>query len=127
MTDLNIRLLGDRVLILPDEPEAKTKAGLFVPESAKKDLPKRGTVLVVGGLKERYLEVVPGDKVLYSKYAGTEVSLDGKDYLILRETDVIGILDETVGIEKPITEVNTRKVPADPYAQSDENKAGSSL
>ena len=89
--------LGDRIVVKALEPEEKTKSGLVLPDTAK-EKPQEGKVIAVGtgkllddgGIKS--LEIKSGDRVLYGKYSGTEVSLEGQDYLILREDDVLAIV-----------------------------------
>lgn len=97
-TSTKLRPLGDRMLVKPIEREEMTKSGIVLPDTAK-EKPMEGTVLAVGpgrvlddGRKEP-MEVKVGDKVLYAKYAGTEVKLDGEDHLILRESDVLAIVE----------------------------------
>lgn len=95
---MKIRPLHDRLIITKDSPETQTAGGLFIPNNAK-EAPDRGTVVAVG--KGQLLEngtvkkltVKVGDKILFAKYSGTEVRVNGEDYLILRECDVIGILE----------------------------------
>ena len=87
-----IKPLADRVLIEPKEAETQTASGLFIPDSAK-EKPQQGTVLAVGpGKKDEPMEVKVGDEVLYGKYAGTEVTVDGKKYLIVKQSDILAIL-----------------------------------
>ena len=89
---MNIKPLADRVLIEPKEAETKTASGLFIPDTAK-EKPQQGVVIAVGnGKKDEPMELKVGDVVLYGKYAGTELSLEGKDYLIMRQSDVVAIL-----------------------------------
>ena len=89
---LNIRPLADRVLIEPQPAETKTASGLFIPDTAK-EKPQKGTVVAVGnGTKDHNMTVQVGDTVLYGKYAGTELKLEGKDYLIMREDDILAIV-----------------------------------
>jgi chaperonin GroES len=84
--------LADRVLIEPKEAETKTAGGLFIPDTAK-EKPQQGVVVAVGnGKKDEPMELTVGDTVLYGKYAGTEISVDGKDYLIMRQSDVVAVL-----------------------------------
>jgi len=93
----NLRPLGDRVLIRPKAREEMTKSGIVLPDTAK-EKPQEGEILAVGTGRllesgERVpMEVNVGDSILYSKYAGTEVKLDGEDHLILRESDILAIL-----------------------------------
>jgi chaperonin GroES len=92
MTKLSIKPLSDRVIIEALEAETKTASGLYIPDSAK-EKPQQGTVVAVGkGTKEESMTVKVGDTVLYGKYAGTELKLDGNDYLIMRESDIFAIL-----------------------------------
>lgn len=87
-----IKPLADRVLVEPKEAETKTASGLYIPDTAK-EKPQQGTVLAVGpGKKDEPMEVKVGDVVLYGKYAGTEVSVDGKSYLIMKQNDIFAIL-----------------------------------
>ncbi|WP_223034853.1 co-chaperone GroES [Hanstruepera marina] len=89
---LNIKPLADRVLIEPVEAETKTASGIIIPDNAK-EKPQQGNVMAVGkGTKDEPMTVKVGDKVLYGKYAGTELKLDGKDYLIMRESDILAIV-----------------------------------
>ncbi len=89
---MNIKPLSDRVLILPNPAEEKTAGGLFIPDTAK-EKPLAGKVIAVGpGTSEVKMEVKEGDQVLYGKYAGTEVTVDGTDYLIMRQNDIMAII-----------------------------------
>mgnify|MGYP000114656332 FL=1 len=92
----SIKPLGDRVLIQADVAEEVTSSGLYIPDTAK-EKPQQGTVVAVGPGKVENgtkvdMSVSKGDKVLYGKYAGTEVTIDGEEYLIMRESDIVGIL-----------------------------------
>ena len=92
MSKVNIKPLADRVLVQPAAAEEKTASGLYIPDTAK-EKPQRGTVVAVGnGKKDEPLTVKVGDTVLYGKYSGTELSVDGNDYLIMRESDIFAIL-----------------------------------
>ncbi len=92
MANLNIKPLADRVLIEPAQAEEKTAGGIIIPDTAK-EKPQRGTVVAVGpGKKDDPLTVKVGDHVLYSKFAGTEISHDGNTYLIMRESDIVAIV-----------------------------------
>ncbi len=92
MTQLNVKPLADRVLIEPVAAEKKTAGGIIIPDTAK-EKPQRGTVVAVGtGKKDEPLTVKVGDTVLYGKYAGTEINIDGADYLIMRESDIVAII-----------------------------------
>lgn len=92
MSKLSIRPLSDRVVIKPLEAETQTASGLYIPDSAK-EKPQQGEVVAVGkGTKDEPTTVKIGDTVLYGKYAGTELKLEGGDYLIMRESDILAIL-----------------------------------
>ena len=92
------RPLGDRVLVRRVEEEEKTKGGIIIPDTAK-EKPQEGEVIAVGNGKVnedgtvRKLDVKAGDRVLFGKYSGTEVKIDGEEHLILREEDLLAILD----------------------------------
>ena len=89
---LNIKPLADRVVIEPAAAETKTASGIIIPDNAK-EKPQKGTVVAAGkGTKDEPITVKIGDTVLYGKYAGTELKLDGKDYLIMRESDILAIV-----------------------------------
>lgn len=91
-TKLNIQPLADRVVVKPAEAELKTKSGIIIPDTAK-EKPQRGEVLAVGaGKKDEPMTVKVGDTVLYGKYSGTEINVDGADYLIMREADILAIV-----------------------------------
>ncbi|MBK7150000.1 MAG: co-chaperone GroES [Bacteroidetes bacterium] len=92
MSKLKIQPLGDRVLVKPADAETKTAGGIIIPDSAK-EKPQRGTVVAVGpGKKDEPTTVKAGDTVLYGKYSGTELQVEGADYLIMRESDIFAIL-----------------------------------
>ncbi|WP_038031381.1 MULTISPECIES: co-chaperone GroES [Thermonema] len=92
MTQVNIKPLADRVVVEPLPAEEKTKAGIIIPDTAK-EKPQEGVVVAVGpGKKDEPMTVKVGDRVLYGKYAGTEIHIDGKDYLIMRESDIYAII-----------------------------------
>lgn len=87
-----IKPLADRVLIEPKEAETKTASGIYIPDTAK-EKPQQGVVLATGpGKKDEPMEVKNGDVVLYGKYAGTEVTVDEKKYLIVKQSDILAIL-----------------------------------
>jgi chaperonin GroES len=89
---MNIKPLADRVLIMPAEAEQKTAAGIIIPDTAK-EKPMRGKVLAVGkGTKDHDMTVKVGDEVLYGKYSGTEVEIDGTKYMIMKEGDIYAII-----------------------------------
>ncbi|GAB1416868.1 co-chaperone GroES [Paludibacter sp.] len=89
---MNIKPLGDRVLVKPAPAEEKTISGIIIPDSAK-EKPLKGEVKAVGkGTKDETMEVSVGDTVLYGKYAGTELELEGEKYLIMRQSDILAIL-----------------------------------
>lgn len=97
MADFKIQPLADRVIVKPQAAEEKTKGGLYLPDTAK-EKPIEGTIVAVGAGKVTedgktvQMTVKVGDKVLYGKYSGSEVSIDGEEYLIMRESDIFGIL-----------------------------------
>ncbi len=89
---INIKPLADRVVIEPQAAESKTSSGIIIPDTAK-EKPQRGVVVAVGaGKKDEPMTVKDGDTVLYGKYAGTEINIDGKDYLIMKEADILAIV-----------------------------------
>ncbi len=100
MSTVSVKLqpLGDRLVVKAVERETTTKSGIVLPDSAK-EKPQEGEVLAVGpgkvldNGKRATLEVQAGQRVLFAKYSGTEVKIDGEDYLILRESDVMGIVE----------------------------------
>lgn len=94
---MNVKPLSDRVLVKPLEAEEKTSGGIIIPDNAK-EKPQKGEIVAVGGGKvadngqKVEMSLKKGDKVLYGKYAGTELSIEGQDYLIMRESDVLATL-----------------------------------
>ncbi|MBP6429039.1 MAG: co-chaperone GroES [Bacteroidales bacterium] len=89
---MNVKPLADRVLVKPAQVETKTAAGIIIPDTAK-EKPVRGEVVAIGkGTKDEAMTVKVGDLVLYGKYSGTEISIEGEDYLIMRESDIYAIL-----------------------------------
>jgi len=89
---LKIQPLSDRVMVEPQEAETKTSSGIYIPDSAK-EKPQQGKIIAVGkGKKDHKMTVKVGDLVLYGKYSGTELKFDGKDYLIMREDDILAII-----------------------------------
>ena len=99
MAKVNLKPLADRVIIKPMETEEKTKGGIIVPDTAK-EKPVEGIIIAVGPGKvteegkQVKLEVKEGDKVLYGKYSGTEVTVEGEEYLIMRESDIFAIINK---------------------------------
>ncbi len=92
MSKLNIKPLADRVLVEPAPAEEKTASGLIIPDTAK-EKPQRGKIIAVGtGKKDEPLTVKEGDSVLYGKYSGTEITIEGKEYLIMRESDIFAVI-----------------------------------
>jgi chaperonin GroES len=92
MSKVNIKPLADRVLVEPAAAEEKTASGIIIPDTAK-EKPQRGEIVAVGtGKKDEPLTVKVGDQILYGKYSGTEITIDGKDYLIMRESDIFAII-----------------------------------
>jgi chaperonin GroES len=89
---LNIKPLHDRVLVEPVAAETQTASGIFIPDTAK-EKPQKGIVVAVGnGKKDHDMTVKVGDTVLYGKYSGTELKLEGKDYLIMKEEEIFAVL-----------------------------------
>lgn len=94
-----IRPLSDRIVVEPREAETKTAGGIVIPDTADKDKPIQGTVLAIGNGKYvdgklQPLQVKVGDKILFGKYAGTNVKLDDHEVLVMREEDVMGVIEE---------------------------------
>ncbi|MDR0667064.1 MAG: co-chaperone GroES [Prevotellaceae bacterium] len=89
---MKIKPLADRVLVEPAAAEEKTASGLYIPDTAK-EKPQRGTIVAVGnGKKDEPMELHVGDEVLYGKYAGTEINYEGKDYMMMRQSDVLAVI-----------------------------------
>ncbi len=94
---MNLTPLHDRVIVKPAEPEETTKGGIIIPDTAK-EKPMQGEIIAVGegriadDGKKIPMCVKKGDKVLYGKYSGTEVTIDGEDYLIMREADILAVI-----------------------------------
>ncbi len=89
---VKIKPLADRVLVEPMEAEEKTASGIYIPDTAK-EKPQKGTVIAVGpGTKDVTMEVKVKDVVLYGKYAGTEINVDGKDYLMMKQSDILAVI-----------------------------------
>lgn len=89
---INVKPLADRVLVEPAAAEEKTAGGIIIPDTAQ-EKPQKGTIVAVGnGKPDEPLTVKKGDSVLYGKYAGTEINIEGKDYLIMRESDIFAIV-----------------------------------
>jgi len=92
MKKISIQPLGERVVILPAKAEEKTASGIIIPDTAK-EKPQNGTVMAVPVEdKENPITVKVGDQVLYGKYAGTEITIDGEDYLIMNESDILAVV-----------------------------------
>lgn len=96
MAKTKIKPLSDRVLVQPEPAEEKTSSGIIIPDTAK-EKPQQGTVVAAGPGKVENgtkidMSVAKGDTVLYGKYSGTEITLDGEEYLIMREADILGIV-----------------------------------
>ena len=92
MSKLNIKPLADRVLVEPAAAETTTISGIIIPDTAQ-EKPQKGIVVAVGpGKKDEPTTVKIGDSVLYGKYSGTDLNLDGKDYMIMRESDILAIV-----------------------------------
>jgi chaperonin GroES len=92
MAQVNVKPLADRVLVEPAAAEQKTAGGIIIPDTAK-EKPQKGKVVAIGnGKKDEPLTVKVGDQVLYGKYSGTEINIEGKDYLIMRESDILAVI-----------------------------------
>jgi chaperonin GroES len=92
MADVKIKPLADRVVVKAAEAETKTAGGIIIPDSAK-EKPQKGTVVAAGpGKKDEPTTVKVGDSILYGKYSGTEITIDGTEYLIMRESDIFAIV-----------------------------------
>ena len=92
MAKINVKPLADRVLVEPSAAEEKTSGGIIIPDTAK-EKPQKGIVMAVGnGKKDEPMTLKVGDKVLYGKYSGTELNIEGKDYLIMRESDIYAVI-----------------------------------
>ncbi len=89
---LNLKPIGDRIVVESAPAEEKTASGIYIPDTAK-EKPQQGTVVAVGsGKKDEPMTVKVGDVVLYSKYGGTEINHEGKEYLIMRESDIYAVI-----------------------------------
>ncbi len=92
MAKINFKPNEDRVLVEAAPAEQKTASGLFIPDTAK-EKPQKGKVIAIGeGIKDKPVTVKVGDHVLYGKYSGTEITIDGTEYLIMRNSDIFGII-----------------------------------
>lgn len=92
MAKVSFKPNEDRVLVEPAAADEKTASGLFIPDTAK-EKPQKGKVIAVGdGVKDKPVTVKVGDQILYGKYSGTEITIDGKEYLIMRNSDIFGII-----------------------------------
>ena len=95
---MNVKPLGDRVLVQPLEQDEVKKGGIIIPDTAK-EKPQEGKIVALGtGKRDEDGKLIPfevkkGDRVLISKYGGTEIKIDGKDYLIMREEDILGVIE----------------------------------
>jgi chaperonin GroES len=102
---MQLRPLQDRVLVRRVEPEAKTSGGIFIPDTAQQK-PMEGEVVAVGaGLRDEAgklqpLDVKAGDRVLFGKWSGTEIKLDGEDLMIMKESDIMGVIDHSIADKK---------------------------
>ena len=92
MAKINFKPLADRVLVEPASAEEKTASGIIIPDTAK-EKPQKGKIIAIGnGTKENKITVKVGDQVLYGKYSGTELNINGVDYLIMKESDIFGTI-----------------------------------
>ncbi|MDD4108825.1 MAG: co-chaperone GroES [Prolixibacteraceae bacterium] len=91
MAELKGKILAGKILVKPQEAEEKTQSGIIIPDSAK-EKPQQGTVVLTGaGKKDEPMELKAGDVVVYGKYSGTELNIDGQDYLLMSQSDVLYI------------------------------------
>ena len=92
MAEIKFKPLADRILVQPASAEETTSSGIIIPDTAK-EKPQRGTIVAVGaGKPDEPLTVRKGDQILYGKYSGTEITIDGTDYLIMRESEIFGVI-----------------------------------
>ena len=92
MSKVNFKPLADRVLVEPEAAEEKTASGIIIPDTAK-EKPQKGKIIAVGdGTTDHKMNVKVGDRVLYGKYSGTELTIEDTDYLIIKESDIFGIV-----------------------------------
>jgi chaperonin GroES len=92
LSNMNVKPLADRVIVEPAAAEEKTAGGIIIPDTAK-EKPQKGKVVAVGtGKKDEPMTVKVGDNVLYGKYSGTEITIEGKDYLIMKEADIYAVI-----------------------------------
>ena len=92
MSKVNFKPLADRVLVKPEAAEEKTASGIIIPDTAK-EKPQKGKIIAVGdGTPDHNMNVKVGDRVLYGKYSGTELTIEDTDYLIMKESDIFGIV-----------------------------------
>ena len=102
---MSFRPLGDRVLVRRVEEEAKTKGGIIIPDTAK-EKPQEGEVIAVGpGARDEDgkripMDVKAGDRILFGKWSGTEVKIDGEDLIIMKESDILGLMDPVAAVSK---------------------------
>ena len=95
---MKIRPLSDRIVVKPEELETKTKGGIYIPDTADKDKPMKGKIVAIGNGKYvdgkmQPLQVQVGDTILFGKYSGTSIKLDDMELLVMREEDVMGVLE----------------------------------
>jgi chaperonin GroES len=94
MSKFKLKPMGDRIVVEPMAAETKTASGIYIPDTAQ-EKPQKGKVVAVGtGTKDEEMKLKVGDVVLYGKYAGTEVTVDNEKYLIMRQSDVLAIIEE---------------------------------
>jgi len=91
MKNINVRPLGENVLVEPEEQEQKTGSGIYLPETASKEKPQQGKVVAIG--ESDKIEVKKGQKVIYNRYAGTEVEIEGKEYLIVKNEEIVAVYE----------------------------------
>jgi chaperonin GroES len=118
MSKVNVKPLADRVLIESHEAETKTASGIYIPDSAQ-EKPMQGKVIAVGsGTKDIEMELKVGDTVLYGKYSGSEITVDGNDYVIMKQSDVLAILTMAKEIKFDVDARNELKKGIDALADA---------
>lgn len=91
MKKVNIKPLGENILVLPEKAEEKTSAGIFLPETAREERPQQGRVVAIGDSEK--IKVSANQKVIYNRYGGTEVKIGGADYLLVANKDILAVIE----------------------------------
>ncbi|MBR5647214.1 MAG: co-chaperone GroES [Treponema sp.] len=90
---MKVKPLADRVLVKNDKAETKTSSGIIIPEAAQEKTQTAVVVAIGEGTKDETISVKPGDRIMYDKYAGTQIKIDGEDHLILKNADIIAVIE----------------------------------